>query len=64
MEYDTAAEATRRLEERLVKSPGGKTGVSRRTLLGGLGIAGGAALGFTSPGASATRVRGVAPNAR
>lgn len=58
IEYNTAAEVTEQLEERLVESLGGDTSVSRRTVLGGLGIAGGAALGFGGSGASAVPAEG------
>ncbi|MEF8814907.1 MAG: multicopper oxidase domain-containing protein [Halovenus sp.] len=48
IEYGTAADVTAQLEERLVESLGGETGINRRAVLGGLGIAGGAALGVGS----------------
>ncbi|WP_435120050.1 multicopper oxidase domain-containing protein [Halolamina sp. C58] len=54
IDYDTAAELTEQLEERLVTSLGGDTSVSRRTVLGGLGVAGSAALGIGGTRASAS----------
>lgn len=53
IDYDSAAEVTEQLEKRLVKSLGSDTSVGRRTVLGGLGIAGSAALGLGSTQASA-----------
>ncbi|PCR91090.1 multicopper oxidase domain-containing protein [Natrinema ejinorense] len=53
IEYYSAAEITERLEQRLVKSLGSDTSVDRRTVLGGLGIAGSAAVGFGSTRGSA-----------
>ncbi|MFC7007310.1 multicopper oxidase domain-containing protein [Halalkalicoccus salilacus] len=58
VEYNTAAEVTEQLEERLVESLGGDTSVNRRTVLGGLGIAGGAALGLGGSGANAVPAEG------
>jgi FtsP/CotA-like multicopper oxidase with cupredoxin domain len=49
--YENAAEVTAQLEERLVDSLDGVS-VDRRTVLGGLGIAGSAALGLRGAGAS------------
>jgi FtsP/CotA-like multicopper oxidase with cupredoxin domain len=46
--YDRAAAVTEQLEKRLVDSLGGDTNVDRRTVLGGLGVAGSAALGLGS----------------
>jgi FtsP/CotA-like multicopper oxidase with cupredoxin domain len=52
IDYGRAAEVTERLEERLVDSIG--DGVDRRTVLGGLGVAGSAAVGLGAAGAHAT----------
>jgi FtsP/CotA-like multicopper oxidase with cupredoxin domain len=46
VEYGRAAEITGQLERRLTESLGGEAGTSRRTVLGGLGVAGSAALGL------------------
>ena len=48
IDYGRAAEITEQLENRLVGSLGGETTVDRRTVLGGLGVAGSAALGLGS----------------
>jgi len=58
LDYGRAADLTERLQSRLVDSIGEDAGVTRRAVLGGLGVAGGAALaGFGSaddgPGAVA-----------
>ncbi|MFA9517314.1 multicopper oxidase domain-containing protein [Halopenitus sp. H-Gu1] len=53
IDYDSAAELTEQLEERLTKSLGNGTNVDRRTVLGGLGIAGSAAVGLGSTQVSA-----------
>jgi FtsP/CotA-like multicopper oxidase with cupredoxin domain len=53
IDYDSAAAMTSALEDRLVDSLVGETRVDRRTVLGGLGVAGSAALGLGSSGASA-----------
>ena len=52
IDYATAAEVTDRLESRLVESIA--DGVNRRTVLGGLGVAGSAAVGLGASGATAT----------
>ncbi|PSP47709.1 copper oxidase [Halobacteriales archaeon QH_7_69_31] len=52
--YARAAEVTDRLESRLVES----IGVNRRTVLGGLGVAGSAAVGLGGSGATATSGHG------
>jgi len=54
IDYATAAEVTDRLESRLVES----IGVNRRTVLGGLGVAGSAAVGLGASGATATSGHG------
>ena len=51
--YERAAAVTAELESRLTNSLAGADGVSRRTVLGGLGVAGSAALGLGSTPASA-----------
>ena len=51
-DYTTAAEVTDRLESRLIESIA--EGVNRRTVLGGLGVAGSAAVGLGGSGATAT----------
>jgi FtsP/CotA-like multicopper oxidase with cupredoxin domain len=51
--YERAAAVTDELESRLTESLAGDDGVSRRTVLGGLGVAGSAALGLGSTRASA-----------
>lgn len=51
IDYDSAAKVTNQLEERLTKSLGGDTKTTRRSILGGLGVAGSAAVGL---GSSAT----------
>ena len=53
IEYDSAAEVTSQLEDRLVEALGGEPSVDRRTVLGGLGIAGSAAVGLGSARTSA-----------
>ncbi|WP_345779436.1 multicopper oxidase domain-containing protein [Natrinema sp. SYSU A 869] len=53
IDYNSAAELTEQLEERLVEAVGEKPDVSRRTVLGGLGIAGSAAIGIGSTQAGA-----------
>ncbi|WP_049892908.1 multicopper oxidase domain-containing protein [Natronococcus jeotgali] len=58
IDYNNAAEVTEQLEDRLVKSLVGDTSVDRRTVLGGLGVAGSAALGFGSTQAGADPGRG------
>ena len=52
IDYARAAEVTDRLESRLVESIA--EGVNRRTVLGGLGVAGSAAVGLGASGAPAT----------
>ena len=52
IDYATAAEVTDRLESRLVESIA--DGVNRRTVLGGLGVVGSAAVGLGGSGATAT----------
>ena len=54
IDYDSAADVTERLEQRLVESLTGETSVSRRTVLGSLGVAGSAAVGLGSTGAGAS----------
>ena len=54
IDYASAAEVTTHLEKQLIQSLGGDTSVSRRTVLGGLGIAGSAALGLGGTQATAT----------
>jgi len=54
IDYDTAAELTDRLESRLVESIADDRRVDRRTVLGGLGVAGSAAVGLGAGGAGAT----------
>lgn len=44
IDCESAAEVTERLEDQLVDSFDGRTSVDRRTVLGGLGVAGSAAL--------------------
>ena len=56
IDYATAAEVTDRLESRLVESIA--EGVNRRTVLGGLGVAGSAAVGLGASGATATSGHG------
>ncbi|QLG62274.1 multicopper oxidase domain-containing protein [Halorarum salinum] len=53
-DYDRAAAVTELLEDRLVGSLAGDAGVDRRTVLGGIGVAGSAALGIGSTRAGAT----------
>ncbi|PGF15050.1 copper oxidase [Natrinema sp. CBA1119] len=53
LDYTSAAEVTAQLEERLVEAVGEKPDVSRRTVLGGLGVAGSAAVGIGSTRAGA-----------
>ena len=55
IDYATAAEVTDRLESRLVESI--TDGLDRRTVLGGLGVAGSAAVGLGASGATATSGR-------
>ena len=45
MDHGSATEVTKTLEDRLVRSLDGETGVGRRTVLGGLGVVGSAAMG-------------------
>ncbi|TKX76551.1 copper oxidase, partial [Halorubrum sp. SD626R] len=54
IDYNSAADVTKRLEERLVESLTGETSVSRRTVLGSLGVAGSAAVGLGSSRAAAS----------
>ena len=54
IDYESAADVTKRLEQRLVGSLTGETSVSRRTVLGSLGVAGSAAVGLGSSRASAS----------
>ena len=56
IDYARAAEVTDRLESRLVESIA--EGVNRRTVLGGLGVAGSAAVGLGASGATATSGHG------
>ncbi|NHN46845.1 multicopper oxidase domain-containing protein [Halostella sp. JP-L12] len=51
VDYGDAARLTSALEDRLTAAIAGD-GVSRRTVLGGLGVAGSAALGLSGPGAA------------
>ncbi|MHB9286047.1 multicopper oxidase domain-containing protein [Halobacteriales archaeon Cl-PHB] len=51
-EYDQAADLTRTLSERLTDAIEGDAGVSRRTVLGGLGVAGASALAVTGRGSA------------
>ena len=53
VDYGRAAEVTRALEERLVDGLDADLSVDRRTVLGGLGVAGSAALGLGSTRSSA-----------
>ena len=53
IDYASATKVTTQLEEQLIQSLGGDTSISRRTVLGGLGIAGGAALGLGGTQATA-----------
>ncbi len=50
--YERAAELTEALESRLVDAVSGDLAVDRRTVLGGLGVAGSAALGLSGSGAA------------
>ncbi|WP_144926594.1 multicopper oxidase domain-containing protein [Halorubrum salsamenti] len=54
VDYDSAADVTERLEQRLIDSLTGETSVSRRTVLGSLGVAGSAAVGLGSTRAGAS----------
>jgi FtsP/CotA-like multicopper oxidase with cupredoxin domain len=54
IDYDNAADVIEQLEERLVESLGGDMDVNRRTVLGGLGIAGSAGLGLGGRRANAS----------
>lgn len=54
IDYESAAEVTERLEQRLVESLTGETTVSRRTVLGSLGVAGSVAVGLGSTRARAS----------
>ena len=51
LSYNRAADLTERLENRLIGALSGDVPVRRRTVLGGLGLAGAAAVGATGPAA-------------
>jgi FtsP/CotA-like multicopper oxidase with cupredoxin domain len=54
IDYDRAAAVTKHLEERLVDSLGVGTETSRRAVLGGIGVAGSAALGLGGTGSASS----------
>lgn len=54
IDYNSATNSIESLEAQLIDSLGGDTNVDRRTVLGGLGIAGSAAVGFGGTRASAS----------